>query len=105
MFLKDFGARIGDTGAWPEHTPGHYADYNYSTSDLSCGNFCKNNMSSAHPQHRELTPTMLGAWLEDATTSGCTLLTKATLPQEVQVRTYVLTLCKSGPVDRAISEP
>ena len=84
MFLKDFGARIGDQGIWPEHTPGQYAAYNYSTSDLSCGNFCKQNMSSAQPQHRELTPTMKGAWRGDVSSSGCTLLTKSTLPDEVQ---------------------
>ena len=41
VFLKDFGSRIGDKGVWPEHTAGRYADYNESTSDMSCGNFCK----------------------------------------------------------------
>ena len=38
IFLKDFGSRIGDLGTWPEHTAGRYANYSYSTSDLTCGN-------------------------------------------------------------------
>jgi hypothetical protein len=38
IFLKDFGSRIGDMGTWPEHTAGRYANYSYSTSDLTCGN-------------------------------------------------------------------
>ena len=38
IFLKDFASRIGDRGVWPEHTAGKYAEYNYSTSDMTCGN-------------------------------------------------------------------
>ena len=82
-FLRDFGVRIGDTGIWPEHTSGHYADFNYSTSDMQCGNFCKKNMTSANPAHRELTPTMSGAW-HSSRADGCKILTRATLPQDVQ---------------------
>lgn len=84
VFLKDFGSRIGDKGVWPEHTPGHYADFNYSTSDMQCGNFCKKNMSSARPTHRELTPTMSSAW-HSGNVGGCKILTKAMLPQDVRV--------------------
>jgi hypothetical protein len=35
-----------------------YASYNASTSDMSCGNFCKRNMSSAQPRHRSLAPQL-----------------------------------------------
>ena len=45
--------------------------------------FCKKNMSSANPVHRELSPKMSAAF-HSATPSGCKLLTKASLPLEVQ---------------------
>ena len=40
-------------------------------------------MSSANPVHRELSPKMSAAF-HSATPSGCKLLTKASLPLEVQ---------------------
>lgn len=85
IFLKDFGSRIGDQGQWPEHTAGRYANYNYSTSDLSCGNFCKKNMTSADPRHREISPLLTSAWHTVSSDDGCTLLTKASLPLDAQV--------------------
>eukprot|EP01043_Picozoa_sp_COSAG02_P002520 COSAG02_NODE_58_length_43613_cov_235.901572_12_plen_269_part_00 len=87
LFLKDFGSRIGDKGTWPEHTAGRYANYSYSTSDLSCGNFCKKNMTSADPRHRELSPSLTSAWHQKTTAGsgvGCTLLTRASLPLDAQ---------------------
>lgn len=86
LFLKDFGSRIGDKGVWPNHTLGKFASYTYATSDLGCGNFCKKNMTSADPQHRELSPLLTSAWHQQTTVGagGCALLTKASLPLDVQ---------------------
>ena len=81
-FLRDFGSRIGDTGEWPAHTPGHYASYNSTTSDMTCGNFCKKNLTAAHPTHREITPTLTELWLERRHDGGCELLSYASLPSE-----------------------
>eukprot|EP01046_Picozoa_sp_COSAG06_P042278 COSAG06_NODE_5363_length_3527_cov_2.146733_5_plen_139_part_00 len=87
IFLKDFGSRIGDRGVWPEHTAGKYANYSYETSDMTCGNFCKKNMTSANPEHRELTPTLSGAYYKTTPGGdGCTLFTTATLPLDVQTK-------------------
>ena len=47
IFLKDFASRIGDRGVWPEHTAGKYAEYNYSTSDMTCGNVRRPTCTSA----------------------------------------------------------
>jgi len=52
---------------------------------MTCGNFCKKNMTSAAPQHRELTPTLSGAYYKTTPGGdGCTLFTAATLPLDAQ---------------------
>ena len=62
-FLHDLGARIGDTGVWPDHTAGPYAPFANTTrtceDDVS---FCKANMSAAHPKRRSIFPTVTAIW-------------------------------------------
>lgn len=44
-------------------------------------------MTSADPQHRELSPTLTSAWYQQTTTGtggGCAILTKASLPLDAQ---------------------
>lgn len=82
FFLKDFGSRIGDKGAWPQHTAGQYAEYNATTSDAHCGNFCKKNMSSANPVHRSITPTVVSMWKGVQADGSYAVVTNATLSDE-----------------------
>ena len=86
VFLKDLGSRIGDNGVWPNHTAGRYANFNASTSDDTCGNFCKNNMSSANPKRRSLRPTLTGLFQSpsDGCDDGvaCVIIAQGTLPLE-----------------------
>jgi hypothetical protein len=108
-FLHDMGSRIGDRGTWPSHTAGPYANYTRNTSDLSCGNFCKNNMSSADPQRRTLRPSLTalfelrsGADAADGSTDiTCEYIAKGTLPVEAHTlagapRSVVIKLRVSG---------
>jgi hypothetical protein len=49
------------------------------------GRSSQQNMSSASPQHRELTPTLSGAYYKTTPGGdGCTLFTAATLPLDAQ---------------------
>ena len=85
-FLQDLGARIGDSGVWPEHTIGPYAPFANTTrtcaDDVS---FCKAGMSTAHPKRRSIFPTVTNIWtgtglgLEGG---GCVVVINSTFPAE-----------------------
>jgi hypothetical protein len=81
LFLQDFTVRVN--GSAYRACPAHYVEG--AEDDLDCRNFRKPNISSAQPEHRELTPILMQLWRGTTRDGGCTILSELVMDPTAHV--------------------